>query len=101
MRFGSRTGKANIGLVDLIGRYSEREFQRLARFGSRRRCHHTIQFDELETALMEMVKQDNRRQLCARILMRFEQDQKETEDACRFAEQNVAAQRYFVEVLQV
>ncbi|KAG4119700.1 hypothetical protein ERO13_D11G096266v2 [Gossypium hirsutum] len=50
---------------------------------------------------MEMVKQDNRRQLCARILMRFEQDQKETEDACRFAEQNVAAQRYFVEVLQV
>ncbi|KAB2002971.1 hypothetical protein ES319_D11G100400v1 [Gossypium barbadense] len=63
---------------------------------------------------MEMVKQDNRRQLCARsisdlflkiiiklYLMRFEQDQKETEDACRFAEQNVAAQRYFVEVLQV
>nr|KJB71083.1 hypothetical protein B456_011G104800 [Gossypium raimondii] len=44
---------------------------------------------------MEMVKQDNRRQLCAR------QDQKETEDACRFAEQNAAAQRYSVEVLQV
>ncbi|KAB2009356.1 hypothetical protein E1A91_D10G165400v1 [Gossypium mustelinum] len=50
---------------------------------------------------MEMVKQDNRRQLCARILMLFEQDQKETEDACRFAEQNAAAQRYSVEVLQV
>nr|KJB49888.1 hypothetical protein B456_008G143600 [Gossypium raimondii] len=49
---------------------------------------------------MEMVKQDNRRQLCARILMRFEQDQKETEDACRFAEQNATAQRYSVEVLQ-
>ncbi|KAB2045005.1 hypothetical protein ES319_D01G131300v1, partial [Gossypium barbadense] len=45
--------------------------------------------------------QDNRRQLCARILMRFEQDQKETEDACRFAKQNAAAQRYSVEVLQV
>ncbi|KAK8275859.1 hypothetical protein V6Z12_D10G162900 [Gossypium hirsutum] len=58
-------------------------------------------FDELETTLMEMVKQDNRRQLCARILMLFEQDQKETEDACRFAEQNAAAQRYSVEVLQV
>ncbi|PPD68345.1 hypothetical protein GOBAR_DD34771 [Gossypium barbadense] len=86
-----------------------------------------IRSDELETALMEMVKQDNRRQLCARveqleqevgelrkalfekteqetamlqILMQFEQDQKETEDACRFAEQNAAAQRYSVEVLQ-
>ncbi|PPD99524.1 hypothetical protein GOBAR_DD03455 [Gossypium barbadense] len=32
--------------------------------------------------------------------MRFEQDQKETEDACRFAKQNAAAQRYSVEVLQ-
>ncbi|TYH32931.1 hypothetical protein ES332_D13G024300v1 [Gossypium tomentosum] len=86
-----------------------------------------LRSDELETALMEMVKQDNRRQLCARveqleqevgelrkalfekteqetamlqILMQFEQDQKETEDACRFAEQNAAAQRYSVEVLQ-
>ncbi|KAA3454072.1 gtpase-activating protein [Gossypium australe] len=86
-----------------------------------------LRSDELETALMEMVKQDNRRQLCARveqleqevgelrkalfektdqetamlqILMRVEQDQKETEDARRFAEQNAAAQRYSVEVLQ-
>nr|KJB14613.1 hypothetical protein B456_002G134100 [Gossypium raimondii] len=50
---------------------------------------------------MEMVKQDNRRQLSARILMRFEQDQKETEDACRFVEQNAATQRYSVEVLQI
>ncbi|KAG4164526.1 hypothetical protein ERO13_A13G021100v2 [Gossypium hirsutum] len=86
-----------------------------------------LRSDELETALMEMVKQDNRRQLCARveqleqevgelrkalfekteqetamlqILMRVEQDQKETEDARRFAEQNAAAQRYSVEVLR-
>lgn len=33
--------------------------------------------------------------------MRVEQDQKETEDARRFAEQDAAAQRYSVEVLQV
>ncbi|KAL1061618.1 hypothetical protein V6Z11_D13G024800 [Gossypium hirsutum] len=80
-----------------------------------------LRSDELETALMEMVKQDNRRQLCARVeqleqevgelrkalfekteqeTAMLQQDQKETEDACRFAEQNAAAQRYSVEVLQ-
>nr|GLL23195.1 ecotropic viral integration site 5 protein homolog isoform X1 [Ipomoea trifida] len=83
--------------------------------------------EELETALMEMVKQDNRRQLSARaeqlehdvaelkqalahkqeeenamlqVLMRVEQEQKETEDARRFAEQDAAAQRYAVQMLQ-
>ncbi|KAE8702569.1 putative plastid-lipid-associated protein 12 [Hibiscus syriacus] len=83
--------------------------------------------EALETALMEMVKQDNRRQLSARVeqleqevdelrealsqkleqengmlqvLMRVEQDQKETEDARMFAEQDAAGQRYSVEVLQ-
>ncbi|MBA0571235.1 hypothetical protein Golob_004819 [Gossypium lobatum] len=76
---------------------------------------------------MEMVKQDNRRQLSARVeqleqevaelrmalsekqeqenamlqvLMRVEQDQRVTEDARRFAEQDAAAQRYAVQVLQ-
>ncbi|KZV39781.1 hypothetical protein F511_30539 [Dorcoceras hygrometricum] len=79
---------------------------------------------ELETALMEMVKQDNRRQLSARveqleselselrqaydgkqeqenamlqILMRVEQEQKVTEDARRFAEQDA---RYASQVLE-
>ncbi|KAJ0101062.1 hypothetical protein Patl1_06205 [Pistacia atlantica] len=109
--------------------------------------------EELETALMEMVKQDNRRQLSARVhpihfnhwkkatllslctcmhsilcveqleqevselrraiadkqeqesamlqvLMRVEQEQKVTEDARRFSEQDAAAQRYAAQVLQ-
>ncbi|KZV37367.1 ecotropic viral integration site 5 protein [Dorcoceras hygrometricum] len=86
-----------------------------------------LRAEELETALMEMVKQDNRRQLSARveqleselselrqaydgkqeqenamlqILMRVEQEQKVTEDARRFAEQDAAAQRYASQVLQ-
>ncbi|KAL7109826.1 hypothetical protein ACP275_06G199800 [Erythranthe tilingii] len=86
-----------------------------------------LRAEELETALMEMVKQDNRRQLSARaeqleeeitelrqvladkqeqesamlqILMRVEQEQKVTEDARLFAEQDAAAQRYAAQVLQ-
>ncbi|KAL4339145.1 hypothetical protein GQ457_08G011090 [Hibiscus cannabinus] len=86
-----------------------------------------VRSEALETALMEMVKQDNRRQLSARVeqleqevgelrmalsekleqenamlqvLMRIEQDQKETEDARMFAEQDAAGQRYSVEVLE-
>ncbi|XWS66099.1 hypothetical protein CRYUN_Cryun05aG0171400 [Craigia yunnanensis] len=86
-----------------------------------------LRSEELETALMEMVKQDNRRQLSARVekleqevgelrkalsekqeqenamlqvLMRVEQDQRVTEDARRFAEQDAAAQRYAAQVLQ-
>ncbi|XP_011077017.1 ecotropic viral integration site 5 protein homolog [Sesamum indicum] len=86
-----------------------------------------LRAEELETALMEMVKQDNRRQLSARveqlereiteirqaladkqeqenamlqILMRVEQEQKVTEDARIFAEQDAAAQRYAAQVLQ-
>ncbi|KAM7264244.1 hypothetical protein ACFE04_001927 [Oxalis oulophora] len=83
--------------------------------------------EELETALMEMVKQDNRRQLSAKIeqleqeiadlqrfladkqeqenamlqvLMRVEQEQKVTEDARVYAEQDASAQRYAAQVLQ-
>ncbi|GMJ11937.1 hypothetical protein like AT3G55020 [Hibiscus trionum] len=86
-----------------------------------------LRSEALETALMEMVKQDNRRQLSARVeqleqevnelckalsekleqenamlqvLMRVEQDQKETEDARMFAEQDAAGQRNSVQVLQ-
>ncbi|XP_031250101.1 ecotropic viral integration site 5 protein homolog isoform X1 [Pistacia vera] len=86
-----------------------------------------LRAEELETALMEMVKQDNRRQLSARVeqleqevselrraiadkqeqesamlqvLMRVEQEQKVTEDARRFSEQDAAAQRYAAQVLQ-
>ncbi|CAI9091040.1 OLC1v1025957C1 [Oldenlandia corymbosa var. corymbosa] len=86
-----------------------------------------LRSEELETALMEMVKQDNRRQLSARVeqlerelaelrqaladkqeqeaamlqvLMRVEQEQKVTEDARRFAEQDANAQRYAAQVLQ-
>ncbi|GKV28567.1 hypothetical protein SLEP1_g37595 [Rubroshorea leprosula] len=86
-----------------------------------------LRAEELETALMEMVKQDNRRQLSARVeqleqevadlrkalsekeeqenamlqvLMRVEQEQRVTEDARRFAEQDAAAQRYAAQVLQ-
>ncbi|KAG7998720.1 hypothetical protein I3843_01G270600 [Carya illinoinensis] len=86
-----------------------------------------LRAEELETALMEMVKLDNRRQLSARVeqleqevselrrgltdkqeqesamlqvLMRVEQDQRVTEDARRFAEQDAAAQRYAAQVLQ-
>ncbi|PON72787.1 Ribonuclease H domain containing protein [Parasponia andersonii] len=86
-----------------------------------------LRAEELETALMEMVKQDNRRQLSARVeqleqevahlqqaltdkkeqesamlkvLMRVEQEQKVTEDARICAEQDAAAQKYAVHVLQ-
>ncbi|KAL6011142.1 hypothetical protein ACLOJK_001586 [Asimina triloba] len=87
-----------------------------------------LRAEELETALMEMVKQDNRRELSARVeqlelevaelrqaladkqeqekamlqvLMRVEQEQKVTEDARRFAEQDSEAQRYATHVLQL
>ncbi|KAK1421256.1 hypothetical protein QVD17_23448 [Tagetes erecta] len=86
-----------------------------------------LRAEELETALMEMVKQDNRRELSAKVeqlerdvadlqqtladkqeqenamlqvLMRVEQEQKVTEDARRYAEQDATAQRYAIEVLQ-
>ncbi|CAL0320675.1 unnamed protein product [Lupinus luteus] len=86
-----------------------------------------LRAEELETALMEMVKQDNRRQLSAKVeqleqevaelrqaladkqeqetamiqvLMRVEQEQKVTEDARRSAEQDASAQRYAAQVLQ-
>lgn len=86
-----------------------------------------LRAEELETALMEMVKQDNRRQLSARVeqlerevaelrqaladkqeqesamlqvLMRVEQEQRVTEDARRYAEQDAAAQRYAAQVLE-
>ncbi|KAL7109472.1 hypothetical protein ACP275_06G177300 [Erythranthe tilingii] len=86
-----------------------------------------LRAEELETALMEMVKHDNRRQLSARvqqlekevsklrealvdkheqenamlqILMRVEQAQRVTEDARIFAEQDAAAQKYAAQVLQ-
>ncbi|KAL1542491.1 TBC1 domain family member 10B [Salvia divinorum] len=86
-----------------------------------------LRAEELEIALMEMVKQDNRRQLSAKveqmqrelselrsalvekheqenamlqILMRVEQAQKVTEDARIYAEQDAAAQRYAAQVLQ-
>ncbi|KAL8162193.1 hypothetical protein V2J09_013682 [Rumex salicifolius] len=86
-----------------------------------------LRAEELETALMEMVKLDNRRELSARVeqleqelsdlrrtladkqeqeqamlqvLMRVEHEQRVTEDARRFAEQDAEAQRYAVKVLQ-
>ncbi|KAK8299413.1 hypothetical protein V6Z12_D05G321200 [Gossypium hirsutum] len=86
-----------------------------------------LRSEELETALMEMVKHDNRRQLSARVeqleqevaelrkalsekqeqenamlqvLMRVEQEQRVTEDARRYAEQDAAAQRHTALVLQ-
>ncbi|URE43905.1 TBC domain containing protein [Musa troglodytarum] len=87
----------------------------------------TLRAEELETALMEMVKQDNRRILSAKVeqleqevtelrqalsdkqeqeramlevLMRVEQEQKVTEDARLFAEQEAASQRQAVNALQ-
>ncbi|KFK36819.1 hypothetical protein AALP_AA4G175400 [Arabis alpina] len=86
-----------------------------------------LRADELEVALMEMVKQDNRRQLKAKIenleqevtelrrlvsekkeqesamiqiLMRMEQEHKVAEDARRLSEKDAATQRYAAEVLQ-
>ncbi|CAN1257867.1 TBC1 domain family member 9 [Linum perenne] len=83
--------------------------------------------EELEIALMEMVRHDNRRQLSARVeqleqdvmqlqkalaqkqeqenamiqvLMRAEQEHEVTEDARRYAEQDASAQRYACQVLQ-
>ncbi|XP_073157253.1 uncharacterized protein [Henckelia pumila] len=86
-----------------------------------------LRAEELEAALMEMVKQDNRRELSARVeqleqeiaelrralaekkeeeqamlqvLIKVEQEQKVTEEARLFAEQDSAAQKYAVHVLQ-
>uniref|UniRef100_A0A1D1YHZ6 TBC1 domain family member 8B n=2 Tax=Anthurium amnicola TaxID=1678845 RepID=A0A1D1YHZ6_9ARAE len=86
-----------------------------------------LRSDELEAALMEMVKQDNRRVLSAKVeqleqevaelrqalsdkqeqehamlqvLMRMEQEQKVTEDARIYAEQEAATQKYAAHVLQ-
>ncbi|RXH80638.1 hypothetical protein DVH24_004552 [Malus domestica] len=86
-----------------------------------------LRAEELETALMEMVKQDNRRELTTRVeqleqevaelrqaladkteqetamlkvLMWLEQEQKVTEDARVSAEQEAAAQKSAVNVLQ-
>ncbi|KAI4370641.1 hypothetical protein MLD38_018968 [Melastoma candidum] len=86
-----------------------------------------IRSEELETALMEMVQLDNRRELSAKVekleqevvelrralsdkqeqesamlkvLMRVEQEQRVTEDARIFAEQDAAAQRYTAQVLK-
>ncbi|KAL4560558.1 hypothetical protein LXL04_032711 [Taraxacum kok-saghyz] len=87
----------------------------------------TIRAEELEIALTEMAKEDNRRELTAKIehmerevaelhqlladkkeqekkmlevLMRVEQEQKAAEDARKSAEQDAAAQRYLVNVLE-
>nr|GMD31802.1 TBC1 domain family member 8B-like isoform X1 [Ipomoea batatas] len=86
-----------------------------------------IRAEELETALMEMVKEDNRRELSARVedleeqmeelqqtladkkeqenamhqvLMQFQQEQKITEEARIAAEQDAAAQKYAAHILQ-
>ncbi|KAI3965068.1 hypothetical protein MKX01_013999 [Papaver californicum] len=86
-----------------------------------------IRAEELETALVEMVKQDNRHQLNSKVemleqeldqlrkdlthkqeqeeamiqvLMRVEHEQRETEDARILAEQDVAAQKDYAHELQ-
>ncbi|KAK7345621.1 hypothetical protein VNO77_16228 [Canavalia gladiata] len=86
-----------------------------------------LRAEELETALVEMVQEDNRLQLSAtveqleqevaelkqaladkkeqeaavlQVLLRLEQDQKLTEDARRRAEQELAAQKLEVHILQ-
>lgn len=87
----------------------------------------SLRAEELETALMEMVKQDNRRLLSAKVehlekevtelhqvltdkqerergmiqvLMKMEQEQKVAEDARISAEQGAAGQKYAAHVLQ-
>lgn len=87
----------------------------------------TLRAEELETALVEMVKEDNRRLLSAKleqveceienlrqvvvekeeqeramlqVMMRIEQEQRLTEDARLFAEQDAAAQRHAANMLQ-
>jgi AcrR family transcriptional regulator len=87
----------------------------------------TLRAEELETALVEMVKEDNRRLLSAKleqvesemenlrqvvvekeeqeramlqVMMRIEHEQRLTEDARLFAEQDAAAQRHAANMLQ-
>ncbi|XP_057549441.1 uncharacterized protein LOC130827666 isoform X1 [Amaranthus tricolor] len=87
----------------------------------------TLRAEELETAFLEMVKQDNRLELSAKVeqleqevallqqalsdkqeqeramlqvLLRVEQEQRVTEDARIAAQQEVTAQRYAVHILQ-
>ncbi|KAL3646690.1 hypothetical protein CASFOL_009234 [Castilleja foliolosa] len=79
-----------------------------------------LRAEELETALMETVKEDNRRELSARVerleqeiaekkeeekaivqvLMKVEQEQRITEENRHFAEQEAAVQKHAVHVLQ-
>ncbi|XP_019159395.1 PREDICTED: TBC1 domain family member 8B-like isoform X1 [Ipomoea nil] len=86
-----------------------------------------LRAEELETALMEMVKEDNRRELSARVeeleeqmeelqqtladkkeqenamsqlLVQFQQEQKITEEARIAAEQDAVAQKYAAHILQ-
>ncbi|KAK8512231.1 hypothetical protein V6N12_031957 [Hibiscus sabdariffa] len=56
--------------------------------------------EELETTLVELVKEDNRRLLSAKVLERMEQEQRITEDARRNVEKDAAAQRFAVTMLQ-
>ncbi|KAE8717288.1 Run and tbc1 domain containing 3 [Hibiscus syriacus] len=59
-----------------------------------------LQAEELETTLVELVKEDNRRLLSAKVLARMEQEQRITEDARRNVEKDAAAQRFAVTMLQ-
>lgn len=87
----------------------------------------TLRAEELETAFMELVKEDNRRLLAAKlegleanvaqlrkaladkeeqeqamvqVMLRMEHEQRLTEDARRYAEEDAAAQRHAANVLQ-
>ncbi|CAL5349239.1 unnamed protein product [Camellia sinensis] len=53
---------------------------------------------ELRHALVDKQEQKN---VMLQVLMRVEQEQRVTEDAHKFAEQDAAAQRYAAQVLQV
>nr|ABF95335.1 TBC domain containing protein, expressed [Oryza sativa Japonica Group] len=59
-----------------------------------------LRSEELETALMEMVKQDNRHMLSAKVLIRMEQEQKVAEDARIAAERDAADKKYAAQLLQ-
>ncbi|KAI7992431.1 putative glycerol-3-phosphate dehydrogenase [NAD(+)] 1, cytosolic [Camellia lanceoleosa] len=60
--------------------------------------HSTREVAELRHALADKQEQEN---VMLQVLMRVEQEQRVTEDAHRFVEQDAAAQRYAAQVLQV
>ncbi|CAL5438236.1 unnamed protein product [Camellia sinensis] len=66
--------------------------------------HTSLEVEQLEREVAELrhalVDKQEQKNVMLQVLMRVEQEQRVTEDAHKFAEQDAAAQRYAAQVLQ-